>query len=248
MGKKTLKDFYEEYWEYRKSVGKVHTKKGIRIPPRLQTVVSMISEDKDKDNGKDKINILDLGCGEGTLGMLLKDAFTNFYAVGCDISEKSLELASPFYDKVVQFDIEEDDPKKKIGSMKFDYIVCTEVMEHLFNPEIALRKCKELLSGDGYMITSFPNMAWWKYRIKLLKGHFPEESRSYHHAEHLHDFTMHSFTKLLEQENMEIIEVGGEFVPPRFMRKLKPRIFVAKLMRKYPNLFGYQVVIKSRMA
>lgn len=67
---KTLKDFYEEYWEYRKSVGKIHTNQGAWIPDRLITAISMIGNQI--GNHENKINILDIGCGEGTLGMLLK--------------------------------------------------------------------------------------------------------------------------------------------------------------------------------
>lgn len=240
--KNTLKDFYEEYWEYRKSIGKIHTTEGAYIPKRLKTAVSMIAGDDRR------IKILDIGCGEGTLGMLLKHKYQNSYVVGCDISEKSLELASPYYDKVVQLDINEDNLKDMMGDTKFDYIICIEVLEHLLNPDSALNKCREVLSEEGYLITSFPNIAWWKYRIKLLKGHFPEESRSYHHAEHLHDFTLHSFTQLLKQAKLEILEIGGDFIPPEFMKRLRPKIFVEKLMKKYPNLFGYQIVLKTRMA
>lgn len=240
--KTNLKDFYENYWEYRKSIGKIHTDKNSYIPKRLKVALSMIS------NQENRINILDIGCGEGTLGMLLKEKYENSYNVGCDISEKSLELAKPFYDKTVLFNIDEDDSIEKIGDLKFQYIVCVEVIEHLLNPEIALEKCKELLSEKGFLITSFPNIAWWQYRIKLLKGHFPEESRFYHHAEHLHDFTLHSFTKLLNEAQLEIVEIGGEFIPPDFMKIIKPRRLVDKIVRKYPNLFGYQLVIKTKVA
>jgi len=240
----SLKDFYEEYWEYRKSVGKIHTEKNAYIPKRLKIALSMINDRESQS----KINILDIGCGEGTLGMLLKEKSENYYTVGCDISEKSLELAEPYYDKTVLLNIDEDDPRSKIGSLKFDFIVCVEVIEHLLNPEIALEKCKELLSEEGFLITSFPNIAWWQYRIKLLKGHFPEESRFYHHAEHLHDFTLHSFTKLLNEAKLETVEIGGEFIPPGFMKNIKPRKLLEKIMRKYPNLFGYQLVMKTKVA
>ena len=60
-------------------------------------------------DGDRKINILDVGCGEGTLGKLLKGKFKDIHVVGCDISEKAVELARPYYDKVFQIDIDEDD-------------------------------------------------------------------------------------------------------------------------------------------
>ncbi|MEE8423662.1 MAG: class I SAM-dependent methyltransferase [Thermodesulfobacteriota bacterium] len=241
MGK-SLKGFYEDYWQRRKDLGKIYTEKDGYIPERLKVVTSMIS-----GQGR-RINVLDVGCGEGTLGILLRKKLSDIDIVGCDIAENSVELARPFYDKVFQADIDEDDLKGKAGGARFDYIVCVEVIEHILYPEKLLNRCKELLAEGGYIIVSFPNIAWWRYRLKLLRGHFPEESRLYHHAEHLHDFTMHTFTKLLNDTGLEPVEIGGEFVPPVFMRCLGPGRLVEKLMKKYPNLFGYQVVIKTRAA
>ncbi|WKZ32187.1 MAG: methyltransferase domain-containing protein [Thermodesulfobacteriota bacterium] len=235
-----FKDFYEGYWEHRKQIGKIHTKKGYYIPERLKAVVSLMPAD-----GR-KIKVLDMGCGEGTLGMLLKEKFKDLYAVGCDISENTVELARPFYDKTAQVDLDNDSLEQRVGNERFDYIVCVEILEHLMHPDRALKKLKGLLSKDGRMIVSFPNIAWWKYRLTLLKGHFPEESRLYHHAEHLHDFTMHTFMKLLKDSGLESLEIGGEFIPPKFMQKYLPKGMVNGFMRKYPNLFGYQVVIKTK--
>jgi|MTBAKSStandDraft_2_1061841.scaffolds.fasta_scaffold24552_3 methionine biosynthesis protein MetW len=236
----TLKNFYEEYWDFRKKIGKIHTKNGYYIPDRLKAVTSMIQV---KPNG---LKVLDMGCGEGTLGMLLKEKFKDIYTVGCDISDNTVELARPFYDRTLQIDLDTDDLPEKVGEETFDYIVCVEILEHLMHPDKALNKLKVLLAKDGFMIVSFPNIAWWKYRLKLLRGHFPEESRLYHHAEHLHDFTMHTFFKLLKDVGLAPVEIGGEFIPPKFMLYL-PKGRIHQFMKKHPNLFGYQVVIKTKM-
>ena len=235
----TLKDFYEEYWEHREKIGKIHTQKGYYVPERLKAVVSMIPDEKRR------LKIFDMGCGEGALGMLLREKFKDLYSVGCDISEKTVNLAAPFYDRAAQLDLENDDLEEKLGNEIFDYIVCVEILEHLMYPDRALRKLKNHLCKDGHMIVSFPNIAWWKYRLKLLMGYFPEESRLYHHAEHLHDFTMHTFTKLLKDSGLETVEIGGEFVPPNFMKRL-PSNILDYVMKQFPNLFGYQVVMKTK--
>lgn len=234
-----FKNFYEDYWEHRENIGM--TKKGVYLPARLKEVVSMIPQ------AKRKISILDVGCGDGTLGNLLREKINDTYIVGCDISEKSVELSRPFYDKVYQINIEEDNLKEKIEKNGFDYIICVEVLEHLMYPEVILKKSKELLSKEGHIIVSFPNIAWWKYRFELIQGHFPEESRFYHPAEHLHNFTMHTFTKLLSDAGLAPIETGGEFKPPSFMKLIRPKSLTEKFIRKFPNLFGYQIVIKTKM-
>ena len=63
--KNSLKNFYEDYWEHRKSIGKIHTRKDFYIPQRLKVAISMLPD------VESKISILDAGCGEGALGMLM---------------------------------------------------------------------------------------------------------------------------------------------------------------------------------
>jgi len=237
-----FKDFYEKYWQHRKHIGKIHTSRNSYIPKRIKTCISMISL---KQN---RLRILDVGCGEGTLGMLLKDNFKEQIDItGCDISEEALNIARPFYDNVFQIDIENDLIQEKIGDTRFDYVICLEILEHLLSPATALRKFIHLLENDGTMILSFPNIAWWKYRIKILKGHFPEETTLFDQAEHLHNFTMNSFLKLLQDVNLVPLEIDGEFIPPKFMTKLRPQKFIKKIIKNNPNFFGYQIVVKARI-
>jgi 2-polyprenyl-3-methyl-5-hydroxy-6-metoxy-1,4-benzoquinol methylase len=134
-----------------------------------------------------------------------------------------------------------------LDGQKFDYIVCVEILEHIFYPDRALTKLKRVLADDGRLIVSFPNIAWWKYRLKLLSGHFPEESRLYHHAEHLHDFTLHTFTELMESASLIVEEMAGEFIPPEFLNRWIPKKFLTRHMRAHPNIYGYQVVFRTRI-
>jgi len=98
---KDMKDFYEEYWKYRKKIGHLSQKV---IPNRLKIVCSMIKADKPITN------ILDVGCGEGGLGMLLKEKYSdNINIFGVDVSEEALELAKPHYDKIIRVNVESED-------------------------------------------------------------------------------------------------------------------------------------------
>jgi 2-polyprenyl-3-methyl-5-hydroxy-6-metoxy-1,4-benzoquinol methylase len=236
-----FKNYYDKYWQDRTCIGKIHTSKNSYIPKRIQTCVSMITPKRVP------FRILDIGCGEGTLAMLLKNIYKEqIHIVGCDISEEALKIARPFYDDVFQLDIENDSIKIKLGDIKFDHIICLEILEHLLYPSKVLKTCTDLLTSDGTMILSFPNIVWWKYRIKILKGNFPEEITLFNQAEHLHNFTMNSFLKLLNEVNLEPLEIDGDFIPPKFIKNLGPKKIINKIIKKYPNLFGYQIVIKAR--
>jgi len=159
-----LKKFYESYWEYRKKIKHLAIR---NMPKRIIMIANLISV-------KDKIDILDIGCGEGGLGILLKSKYKDRISIfGWDISKTALEMAKKHYDQVKQLDIEEEKNLAKVINKKFDYIVVSEVLEHLVNPDDVLEKLKSLLKKNGHFIVTFPNTAFWKYRLQLLFGHFP---------------------------------------------------------------------------
>ena len=231
-----MKNYYEGYWEYREKIDHLYKDS---IPKRLNLVNSFIKLDGD-------VKILDVGCGEGSLGKLLKQNYGNhIHITGIDISEKALEMASNYYDETHRIDLENDDISENFNQTNFDYIVCVEVIEHLFYPDKLLIKFKDMIKGTGYLITSFPNFAFYKYRVECLKGIFPEEQHLYNDLEHFHYFTMPSFNTLLNNSGWEIYEYDGDYNFPLPI-KYFPRTFKRRLSQKYPNFFGNQIVVKAR--
>ena len=87
----TQKEFYEKYWNDRHSKGRIHTKNEVWIPVRINIAVRMIIENIEKFKQKERISVLDVGCGEGTVGKLLRKQLKNKILIfGCDISETIL--------------------------------------------------------------------------------------------------------------------------------------------------------------
>ena len=169
--------------------------------------------------------------------MLLKERHgSKVNIVGIDISEEALKLAEPFYD------VENEDVSKILKGQKFDYIIVVEILEHLFKPELLISKLKGMLEPNGYIIVSFPNFAFWKYRVECLLGRFPDQ-HLYSDAEHIHYWSFPQFTKFLHDCGLEIVEFEGVFAIP-FSRFL-PRKIVKLLGKKFPNIFGYQIVLKT---
>jgi len=82
-----------------------------------------------------------IGINNGKNCRVLKEKFGEYInLVGIDISEEALKLVKPFYDKVLQIDIENEDIDKLLEDQKFDYIVAIEILEHLFKPELLISK------------------------------------------------------------------------------------------------------------
>lgn len=237
---KDTKEFYEGYWEARQEAQRLHTLDGMWIPARIKIAVSMIVPEQ-----KRSVSLLDIGCGEGTLGKVLRQQLEGeSYLVGADISGTALRHASRYYEKVVEANIEIDDLAEVLPENRFDYVVCLEVLEHLFEPSNVLKQVRRLLKQNGFLIASFPNIAFWKYRLDLLKGKFPGDYTLSCPSEHIQNFTLHSFAQLLEETGFQPVAIDGDYVGPRFLR---PRRLFMSIFEKFPNMFGCQLVIKARL-
>jgi len=228
-----MKEFYESYWRYRRRIGHISQK---RMPIRLKIIASMIN--------KTPSDVLDVGCGEGGVGILLRKKYGhNVNLFGIDISEIALEMAKPYYNRVKQVDVEKEDLIEIYGNRKFDYIIASEVLEHLIKPEEVLEKLKLLLKPRGYIIVSFPNFAFWRNRIDVLFRKFPRQYL-YQPIEHIHYWTFFSFVEFLEKHGLRIEQVNGVFEIP-FSRFL-PKSVVTILGKKFPNFLGSQLIFKTK--
>lgn len=117
--------------------------------------------------------MLDVPAGEGALaGRLIK---AGFEVRCCDLYPeifrlKGVEIKRGDLSGVLPYDDGE-----------FDYITCVEGLEHIENPQQAIRECARLLRPGGHLITSVPNILNIEERIKwLLYGytsHFKPLSR-----------------------------------------------------------------------
>lgn len=229
------KEFYERYWQWRQAEGHLNS----AVPERLRVALRLLEGKRGPVR-----RVLDLGCGEGTLGRLVRaQAGAAPELVGVDISNGVLALAAPHYNRVVQANVELERLRDRLGDQTFDAIFALEVLEHLFAPKPALEQLRELLAPGGQLLVSFPNFAWWRYRLALLAGHFPEDYHLFETVEHLQHFTLHSFTQLLHASGYRVAATDGHFLQPLGVRQL-PLGLRALLNRRFPNLFGYQIVMR----
>lgn len=98
-------------------------------------------------------SLLDLGCGNGYLLQRLEKAGYARLA-GVDISEKLLENAAK---NAPSAKLRLHDITSSPYPETQDAIVCSEVIEHLTEPELACRHLYESLREGGTLVLSFPN-------------------------------------------------------------------------------------------
>lgn len=111
--------------------------------------------------------ILDLGCGNGYLvNDLIK---LGYNAYGTDASEEGINIAKQQNaERFFVQDLSSGELPPQLQKIKFDTILATEVIEHLYDPAGFLEFCKHLLPKNGEIILSTPYHGYWKYLLLAI--------------------------------------------------------------------------------
>lgn len=146
--------------------------------------------------------VLDIGCNKGYLSRLAPANI--FYGIDCNASD--LEIAATSYKKTYQIDLNRDHSDFKLD-LKFDVIVCGDILEHLMYPEDVLRFfVKQFLKDDGIVIISLPNVANLSVRIQLFFGNFNYTDAGILDRTHFHLFTLKTGRELIKACGLNVVE------------------------------------------
>lgn len=109
--------------------------------------------------------ILEVGCGEGNFGMLLKER-EGVEVWGVELSEPSAAIAGKRLDRVFPGDFY--DNYQYLPEKYFDCLVFNDVLEHFTDPDRVLEMCKEILLPGGYIVSSIPNVRYIRNLYEVL--------------------------------------------------------------------------------
>lgn len=184
-----------------------------------------------------KCSVLDIGCGEnpyvfrkffdGYIGLDIdKDVLRK---VSRETSDVNLICASGIY---VPFKDE-----------SFDLIICTEVLEHLKNPEEAISEISRLLTKGGSAVISIPSLSlpqmiilWFAYKTKKISEkpyQSPDHKREYAWLKVTPHFEeTYTLFKLFRNYGMETVKI----VTAQQLYT-KPKMLYDALLSKIEKLF-----------
>jgi len=157
------------------------------------------------NNWKDKIkrsdSFLDIGCWDGGLvNEITKNKICDAY--GLDIDKDKLALA----DKKIKNRLKYADATKKIPFLKkFDWVIVSEVIEHVESDEKLLKNVSSALKSGGHLILTTPksitSFQFWDPAWVRWKFGGPK---------HYH-YTIQELDKKLKKYNLEIesYAIGG---------------------------------------
>lgn len=124
----------------------------------------------------DRVRILDIGSGNGSITNKMDEA--GYEIIGIEASQDGVQQARKAYPNLqIEFGSAYEDLRSRFG--RFDVVICLEVIEHLYSPQILARNIKSLLLPDGFAVVSAPYHGYIKNVALSLAGkwdfhHHPE--------------------------------------------------------------------------
>jgi len=184
--------------------------------------------------------ILDIGCGEGQTGWVLKESGKAREVVGIELNEDAAKRAEGRLDKVIIGDVE-----KIIFSFQpeyFDYIILGDVVEHLIDPWRMIKQLSQFLTREGFLIVSIPNIGYWRVLKDLIlfdKWEYQEEGIL--DKAHLRFFTKRSMIGMMNKAGFEL-----ESIVARRSMGIKAKLFNLFTLGIFRKFFESVYVIKGR--
>ena len=191
--------------------------------------------------------VLELGAASGHVTKALKSLNNVVTAVERDarFSENLSEIA----DEVIITDLDWLDLRERLSGKKFEVVLAGDVLEHCSKPELVLLQIHDLLTPDGYVVISLPNVAHGDVRLSLLTGTFDYSDTGLLDRTHLRFFTRSSIHTFLHQSHFQVDAIFGstasigttEFGPPKAGVPAEAIEFV----QKDPDALVYQFIVKA---
>lgn len=174
--------------------------------------------------------ILELGCATGFMSDYFRSKL-HCRVVGVDINPAAKpNICGDLNDKNTWQKIKRQGP--------FDLVFASAVLEHLPRPEKTLQLIKSVLKPGGELITTLPNVAHWRARLKLFFYGWEYEDYGIFDRTHLRFFNYFTAQKLIIDAGFKINQV---LIDPAGGIK-----YFNWGLRHWPNLYAHQICIYAQ--
>ena len=186
--------------------------------------------------------LLEVGCGHG---WFLELAARRFATVGIEpdhrmflkLQDKGLNVIEGYF------------PDALNPTEKFDAIVFNDVLEHIADPEAALKACLSIFKKDGVLVLNLPTSAGLFYRMAKigkqlgLGGAFERMWQKDFPSPHLHYFSAPNLKLLLQRCGFNVKSCAS--LPSIRLSGLYSRIAYADSTRKWRHVLLWFALVIS---
>ena len=178
-----IERFYPaDYWWNARRSGGLKKLESVYRKLALRDHIAFIT----KAAGDRGVDVLDVGCGSGTLLGLLKHR--GFRVTGLDFSAEAAAIAKAENGVDVAVGTLEE---AHFPAESFDVVTLFHVMEHVTTPRQVLAEVSRVLKPNGVAILQVPNIESWQFKIFGARWYGLDIPR------HVIDYSRNSMLKLL---------------------------------------------------
>jgi 2-polyprenyl-3-methyl-5-hydroxy-6-metoxy-1,4-benzoquinol methylase len=183
--------------------------------------------------------ILEIGCGDGSTGAYARQQGKCGLYVGVELMPGAAGVAKAAIDRVYNANIESFDIPESPGS--FDVLIAGEVLEHLVDPWVVLKRLRHFLRPGALAMASSPNVAHYSTIRMLLKGEWTLADSGRMDRTHLRWFTPKSYAEMFRACGFEVVstEPLSEFGP-------RAKLINRLTARRLEHLFIGQIVVVAK--
>lgn len=151
------------------------------------------------------VRVMEIGCACGATLLEIRNSNPVADLYGLELNEAAAEVAANFA-KVEAGNFEK--MERPDFDASFDYILMGDVLEHLFDTDMALQKVRSWLKPSGCLVLSVPNVSHLKVVVNILQGRWEYEDAGILDRTHVRFFTIQSIQKCLEKNGFQVVQVG----------------------------------------
>jgi 2-polyprenyl-3-methyl-5-hydroxy-6-metoxy-1,4-benzoquinol methylase len=154
-------------------------------------------------NGRPTLRrILELGCGNGSFAGLL--AAKGYEVSAMDLSESGTEIARVAYPNVSFRKASVYEDLSEIWGRPFDAVIALEVVEHLYDPRLFLRRVAACLGKEGTLILSTPYHSYVKNVAVAVSGRFDRHFNPLWDGGHIKFWSKATLGRLLSEAGFQV--------------------------------------------
>lgn len=188
---------------------------------------------------------LDIGCSNGNLSAAFRELGAETWGVEYDSTLAA--AARTALGTVLEGDGLARARELADAGEQFDTIVCADVLEHMVDPWSVMAEVRRLISPDGQVLVSLPNVRFYTTIVGLLvQGRWRYADRGVHDRTHLRWFTDRNARDMFSAAGFRVDDSLAHY---RLFDRPSPRLNrPARLLAQGPlkGLLAYQYVYRLR--